>query len=47
MASETGFDLSAFSAALAAATSAAATRVVTVEGGGPWSISGVLTSPPG
>lgn len=34
--------LADFSAALAAATAAAAKRVVAVEGGGPWSISGVV-----
>jgi len=36
------FNLSEFSAALAAATAAAAGRVVAVDGGGPWSISGVV-----
>ena len=36
------FDLNGFSNALAAATAEAAKRVVSVEGGGPWAISGVI-----
>jgi S1-C subfamily serine protease len=42
MAEQANMNLAEFSAALAAATAAAASRVVAVEGGGPWSISGVV-----
>ena len=42
MASDNGAFLSEFSTALAGATAAAAARIVAVEGGGPWAISGVL-----
>jgi S1-C subfamily serine protease len=42
MAEQSSFNLADFSAALAAATADAAARVVAVEGGGPWSISGVI-----
>lgn len=42
MSSDSGAFLSDLSAALAATTAAAAARIVAVEGGGPWAISGVL-----
>lgn len=42
MPSETNFDLEGFSAAIGAATRRAAERVVAIESGGPWAVSGVL-----